>query len=198
MGCLVMHARRRNVSQHVAMVVAACLLQVREIGAWGAVAAASSSSAAAACQRLFPPTPFTHGGRCHATPTNIGRRLKRQPSSTSQPLLTAVAAEAARISALQEEPEQRRTGNKGAASNNLQSVDFTTALLMSRDLKQSIVPARIENVYQLDAHNVALHLRTLEGNMWLHVCWHPKGARCDVLPDTSTAVTWHHYYRSRL
>lgn len=64
--------------------------------------------------------------------------------------------------------------------NKLQSVDFTTALLLSRELERTVVPARIENAYQLDAHNLAFGLRTLEGNMWLHVCWHPKGARCHV------------------
>ncbi|CAB1119421.1 unnamed protein product [Ectocarpus sp. CCAP 1310/34] len=54
---------------------------------------------------------------------------------------------------------------------------------MSRELEQSIVPARVENAYQMDAHNLALQLRTLEGNIWLHVSWHPKGARCHVGGD---------------
>lgn len=163
-----MRARRRNVS-HLAM-VAACLLQVREAGAW---AAASSS---AACQRSLSSTLFSQG-RCHATPTNTGRRLKRQLSA-SPPLFAAVEAAAAAHNSAIAEQEQPRTG-KRAANSNLQSVDFTTALLMSRELEQSIVPARIENAYQMDAHNVAIQLRTLDGNMWLHVCWHPKGARCD-------------------
>lgn len=76
-----------------------------------------------------------------------------------------------------------RTAGKGKAGgdgNQLQSVDFTTALLMSRELGESVVPARIENAYQLDPYNLALNLRTLERSMWLHVCWHPKGARCNV------------------
>ncbi|CBN77904.1 conserved unknown protein [Ectocarpus siliculosus] len=38
-------------------------------------------------------------------------------------------------------------------------------------------------LHEMDAHNVALQLRTLEGNMWLHVSWHPKGARCHVGGD---------------
>lgn len=187
MGCSVLHTRRRKPPSrllvHVAMVVAACLLQVRETGAWAAVAATSSlSSSAAACQRSLFPTPFPQGSRCHATPTNTGSRLKRHSSAASGPLLAAAEAalqQAAPNSTLKGgDQKQSRTGNKKAASSSsLQSVDFTTALLMSRDLEQSIVPARIENAYQLDAHNVALQLRTLEGNMWLHVCWHPKGAR---------------------
>ena len=64
--------------------------------------------------------------------------------------------------------------------NKLQSVDFTTALILSRELERTVVPARFENAYQLDAHNLAFGLRTLGGNLWLHVCWHPKGARCHV------------------
>lgn len=51
---------------------------------------------------------------------------------------------------------------------------------MSRELAQTIVPARVENAYQLDPYNLAIGLRTLEGNLWLHVCWHPQGARCHV------------------
>eukprot|EP00903_Cladosiphon_okamuranus_P015360 g14186.t1 len=54
---------------------------------------------------------------------------------------------------------------------------------MSQELKHSIVPARVENAYQMDGHNVALQLRTLDGNMWLHICWHPKGARCHIGGD---------------
>lgn len=60
------------------------------------------------------------------------------------------------------------------AKRKLQSVDFTTALVMSRELAQTVVPARVENVFQLDPHNIAIGLRTLEGNLWLHVCWHPQ------------------------
>lgn len=66
-------------------------------------------------------------------------------------------------------------GGRGAASKRkLQSVDFTTALVMSRELAQTVVPSRVENAYQLDPYNLAIGLRTLEGNMWLHVCWHPQ------------------------
>lgn len=184
MRCSVLHTRRRKcLPVHVAMVVAACLLQVREAGAWGAVAPPPSSPpATAARQRPLFPTPFPQGSRSHSTPTSTGRRIKRPSSAPRAPLLAAAEAavqQAATNLALDggDQEQHPRRGNKRAASSSLQSVDFTTALLMSRDLEQSIVPARIENAYQLDAHNVALQLRTLEGNMWLHVCWHPKGAR---------------------
>lgn len=78
--------------------------------------------------------------------------------------------------------KNKKNIDKGVAKKNLQSVDFTTALLMSRELERTVVPARIENAYQMDPYNLVLGLRTLEGNMWLHVCWHPKGARCQVSP----------------
>lgn len=68
---------------------------------------------------------------------------------------------------------QRRSGGEGT-KRKLQSVDFTTALVMSRELAQTVVPSRVENAYQLDPYNLAIGLRTLEGNMWLHVCWHPQ------------------------
>lgn len=65
------------------------------------------------------------------------------------------------------------SGGKGT-KRKLQSVDFTTALVMSRELAQVVVPARVENAYQLDPYNLAIGLRTLEGNLWLHVSWHPQ------------------------
>ncbi|CAN0141838.1 unnamed protein product [Ectocarpus sp. 6 AP-2014] len=129
-------------------------------------------------------------GGCFAAPTGTWRKVRRRRRvAVPQPTrLAAAAAPEAESTALigskrQQQQQQPRKKGKGASGANLQSVDFTTALLMSRELEQSIVPARIENAYQMDAHNVALQLRTLEGNMWLHVSWHPKGARCHVGGD---------------
>ncbi|CAM9231868.1 unnamed protein product [Ectocarpus fasciculatus] len=144
-------------------------------------------SAGATASRL----PAAQGG-CHAAPTGTWRRTRRRRRvAVLQPtrLAAAAAPPEAESTALtgskrQQKRQEPRKKGKGASSANLQSVDFTTALLMSRELEQSIVPARIENAYQMDAHNVALQLRTLEGNMWLHVSWHPKGAsRCHVGGD---------------
>ncbi|CAM9365368.1 unnamed protein product, partial [Phaeothamnion confervicola] len=59
----------------------------------------------------------------------------------------------------------------------VQAVDFTTALLLSRELAATVVPARIENAYQLDGQNLALGLRTLEGGAWLAISWHAGAAR---------------------
>lgn len=136
-------------------------------------------SAGATAVRL----PAAQGG-CHAAPTGTWRKARRRrrvavPQSSRLAAAAAAEAESTALteSKRQQQQQQTRKKGKGASSVNLQSVDFTTALLMSRELEQSIVPARIENAYQMDAHNVALQLRTLEGNMWLHVSWHPKGAR---------------------
>lgn len=160
--------RRRN----VVALVTACLLQLDRARGWLAAPAVPVHQR----QWLRSSAIFSPGGR-DVTPTGTGRRRKRQ-HATIPPLCAAPSTPAADSSAVAEH-QQPRTAKKpgGSSSNNLQSVDFTTALLMSRELEQSIVPARVENAYQMDAHNVALQLRTLEGNMWLHVCWHPKGAR---------------------
>ncbi|KAG5183555.1 fibronectin-binding protein A N-terminus-domain-containing protein, partial [Tribonema minus] len=64
----------------------------------------------------------------------------------------------------------------------LQSVDFTTALLMTRELANAIVPARVENAFQIDAFNLAIGLRMVEGSEWLNISWHPQGARCHIGP----------------
>ena len=69
---------------------------------------------------------------------------------------------------------QTLTGNK------LQSVDFTTTLLLTQELQRTVIPSRMETVYQLGPHDVAISLRTLSGNIWLRISWNPKGARCHV------------------
>lgn len=173
MGC----ARRRNA---VAAVLTACLLQLDGGRGWLAAPAGSVHQ-----RKSLPFSTTFWPGRYDVTPTGTGtgtgtgRRRKRQHAAV-RPLFAAASttpAETAADSAAAEHQRPRTAKKTASSGNNLQSVDFTTALVMSRELEQSIVPARVENAYQMDAHNVALQLRTLDGNMWLHVCWHPKGAR---------------------
>lgn len=163
MGC----TRRRSA------LVTACLLQLDRGRGWLPAAAPVHQR-----QRLRSSATFSPGGYDVTPMGTAGRRRKRQ-CAASRPLFAApaAAAEAAADGAVTAGHPAPRTAKRAVSGNNLQSVDFTTALLMSRELEQSIVPARVENAYQMDAHNVALQLRTLDGNMWLHVCWHPKGAR---------------------
>lgn len=73
-----------------------------------------------------------------------------------------------------------RKAGRILSNDMLQSVDFTTTLLLARELQRTIVPARVETAYQLGPHDLAISLRTLAGNLWLRISWHPKGARCHV------------------
>ncbi|MEG3438236.1 NFACT family protein [Pannus brasiliensis CCIBt3594] len=74
----------------------------------------------------------------------------------------------------------------------MQSVDFTTLAAVCAELKASWLPARVEQVYQLDRYTVALYLRTLDRKGWLHLSWHPRAARFHIgdappkIPDTFT------------
>ncbi|MGK7900838.1 MAG: NFACT family protein [Hormoscilla sp.] len=74
----------------------------------------------------------------------------------------------------------------------MQPVDFTTLIAACAELRDRLVPARLETVYQRDRHNIALALRTLKGRSWLNICWHPQAAHICIgdpppkIPDTFT------------
>ncbi|MBC6424646.1 MAG: NFACT family protein, partial [Hormoscilla sp. SP12CHS1] len=77
----------------------------------------------------------------------------------------------------------------------MQPVDFTTLTAACAELRDRMLPARLEQVYQRDRHNIALALRTLKGRSWLNICWHPQGAHICLgthndhrrkIPDTFT------------
>ncbi len=74
----------------------------------------------------------------------------------------------------------------------MQQVDFTTLTATCQELTATWIPARVETVYQLDRHTIALGLRTLSERGWLAVSWHPEAARIVItdppprLPDTFT------------
>ncbi|MFN9175931.1 MAG: NFACT family protein [Synechocystis sp.] len=59
----------------------------------------------------------------------------------------------------------------------MQPVDYTTLLALCHELRQSWLPARIEQVYQRDRHTLSLALRTLNDRGWLTLSWHPQAAR---------------------
>jgi predicted ribosome quality control (RQC) complex YloA/Tae2 family protein len=60
------------------------------------------------------------------------------------------------------------------------------------ELRADWLPARLEQVYQIDRHTIALALRTLDQRGWLTLSWHPQAARVCMgdppprLPDTFT------------
>lgn len=74
----------------------------------------------------------------------------------------------------------------------MQSVDLTTLYAACSELKKHWLPARVEQVYQVDRFTLQLALRTLSGRGWLTISWHPQAARLHLgdapprLPDTFT------------
>lgn len=81
----------------------------------------------------------------------------------------------------------------------MQPVDFTTLMAICHELRQTWLPARLEQVYQRDRHTLCLALRTLQGRSWLTLSWHPQAARIHISdppprnPDTFTfsQQLWH-------
>jgi predicted ribosome quality control (RQC) complex YloA/Tae2 family protein len=74
----------------------------------------------------------------------------------------------------------------------MQPVDFTTLTAICDDLKQKWIPAKLEQVYQVDRHTISLALRTINKRAWLTISWHPQAARICIgnppprTPDTFT------------
>ena len=59
----------------------------------------------------------------------------------------------------------------------MQSVDFTTLSASCHEIGKQWIPARLEQVYQLNRFTLVLGLRTLEKRGWLTLSWHPQAAR---------------------
>lgn len=73
----------------------------------------------------------------------------------------------------------------------MQPVDFTTLTAIYSDLKTHWLPARFEQVYQLDRYTLAIALRTLKIRQWLTISWHPQAARiCFGNPPPRTPDTF--------
>jgi len=74
----------------------------------------------------------------------------------------------------------------------MQSLDFTTLSATCAEIAAPWLPARLEQVYQIDRQTIALHLRTFDRKGWLIISWHPQGARLHIgdpppkVPDTFT------------
>ncbi len=81
----------------------------------------------------------------------------------------------------------------------MQPVDLTTLVAVCDELRNSCLPARLEQVCQIDRHTIYIALRTLEQKFWLLISWHPQLARIYLsdppppLPDTFTfsQQIWH-------
>jgi predicted ribosome quality control (RQC) complex YloA/Tae2 family protein len=59
----------------------------------------------------------------------------------------------------------------------VQPVDFTTLVAVCHDLRSHWLPARCEQVIQLDRYTICLLLRTFQTKGWLTLSWHPQAAR---------------------
>ena len=74
----------------------------------------------------------------------------------------------------------------------MQSLDFTTLSATCAEIADPWLPARLEQVYQIDRQTIALYLRTFDRKGWLIISWHPQGARLHIgdpppkVPDTFT------------
>ncbi|NCQ94794.1 MAG: fibronectin-binding domain-containing protein [Microcystis wesenbergii Mw_QC_S_20081001_S30D] len=74
----------------------------------------------------------------------------------------------------------------------MQSLDFTTLSATCAEIAAAWLPARLEQVYQIDRQTIALYLRTFDRKGWLIISWHPQGARLHIgdpppkVPDTFT------------
>ncbi len=59
----------------------------------------------------------------------------------------------------------------------MQTVDYTTLIAICNSLNSISVPARLEQVYQLDRFTISICLRSLKHKQWLIISWHPQAAR---------------------
>lgn len=86
------------------------------------------------------------------------------------------------ISSLQKSTSLYRTGkmvHKFAIFSQI--MDFTSLYHTVDELQHFVAPSMIENVVQESSHNIAIGIKTLhDGNKWLHLCWHPLGARLGI------------------
>ncbi|WP_416674562.1 Rqc2 family fibronectin-binding protein [Egbenema bharatensis] len=83
----------------------------------------------------------------------------------------------------------------------MQPVDFTTFTAACSELRLDWIPARLEQVYQLDRHSISLSLRTLSQRGWLTISWHPQAARfClgEAPPRTPDTFTFSQQLRHQL
>lgn len=64
----------------------------------------------------------------------------------------------------------------------MQPVDFTTLTAACGELRNFLLPARLEQVIQRDRYTICLALRTLKKRHWLTISWHPQAA-CICIGD---------------
>lgn len=65
----------------------------------------------------------------------------------------------------------------------LQTLDYTTLVLVAQEMKEQLIPGRVENVIQQDDFSLLLQMRCMDAFTWLLVCWQPEAARVCLQKD---------------
>ena len=80
------------------------------------------------------------------------------------PLCTPVGPLAAHASASASSPSK------------LDPLDYTQVVALTSELRQWI-PSKVQRVQLADPHTLALYIRAVDRQGWLHLSWHPRAAR---------------------
>ncbi len=59
----------------------------------------------------------------------------------------------------------------------IQIMDITTLKAVLADLRERIIPSRIEKIQQSDSHTIQIAFRTLKKVSWIEMSWHAESAR---------------------
>ena len=65
----------------------------------------------------------------------------------------------------------------------LQTLDYTTLALVAQEMKEQLIPGRVENVIQQDDFSLLLQMRCVDAFTWLLICWQPEAARVCLQKD---------------
>ena len=125
---------------------------------------------AAECMRRAATAP-----RLRATDRPTTHRRRLHPAFTAAVATRADAAEPSPTGTTGS-PAPRAKGGKLAA------FDYTALVASVCEVRALGVPTKVELAAQADAYTLVLGLRGLDGNVALHVSWHPDAARVCLGP----------------
>lgn len=70
----------------------------------------------------------------------------------------------------------------------LQTLDYTTMVLVAQEMKEQLIPGRVENVIQQDDFSLLFQMRCVDAFTWLLVCWQPEAARVCLQKDGPNGI----------
>jgi hypothetical protein len=76
---------------------------------------------------------------------------------------------------------KKRAGD--SIHHNAQTVDYTTLLLVTREMTPRLVPGRLEQAIQTDDSTLLLQFKSFTGLSWVLISWHPESARVALEPS---------------